>query len=573
MGRLLEWLHMKPFAALRPPSLRLQLTLVFGAVVVAASLLLTLGLGEMLRVRVRAEAGRSLVFIASNASQLLAAGLQSNADMVRALTHRPQLWRDGIASPQVRQAIDLVHASQPATMWVGMADENGKVQASLGGLLEGESVRERPWFQQGSKDLFVGDLHPAKLLALLLPASASGEPLRFLDYAGPVVVDGKTVGVLGIHTSWSWAAEIISTVLPPEARDLGIEIFIFNKTGDLIYAPGGQSQRLADMGVRLPTISLDTMGASVVNWYDKADYLTAAVTLAARAPVSDLGWTIVAREPAERAFLEVKTATQGALAIGLATALLGSLLAGFAAHRLGTDVKRIARAARDVEAGVPGARIPQVARSAELQTLAVALGGMTQRLVGAREALEDQVRERTLELEAANAELARQAQTDALTGLLNRRAFDPLLERTLADARRNRRSLCVLMIDVDHFKRVNDVFGHSVGDEALRMLADLLRLRLRATDVVARFGGEEFVALLPETGLQDGLHAARELVGAAAAQHHPVYGALTISIGVSTCDDGTTTTAELLRRADEALYRAKDQGRNRVCGYGPADQA
>ncbi len=556
-----------------PPSLKVQLTLVFGTLVVLASVVLTFGLGEMLRGRVRADAGRSLVFVASNASQVLAAGLQANVDIVSSLVRRPELWRGGLASPQVQQAVDMIHAAQPATMWVGVADQSGTVQSALGGLLEGQSVRERPWFQEGREQLFVGDLHAAKLLAALLPPQAGGEPLRFLDYAGPVVVDGRRIGVLGVHASWSWAADIIGTVLPAEARDLGIEIFIFNQAGNLIYAPGGQSQKLADAGVRLPPVPPGTVGAAVVPWYDGTAYLTAAVKLAARAPVSDLGWTIVAREPADRALLEVKDATRQALAIGLVTALIGSLLAGLAAHRLSTDVKRMARAARDLEAGVPGARIPRTVRSAELQTLADALGSMTQRLVGARDALEHQVRERTLSLEAANAELGRQAQTDALTGLLNRRAFDPLLERTLADARRNRRPLSILMIDADHFKRVNDVFGHGVGDEVLRMLAGMLRLRLRATDVVARFGGEEFVALLPETGMEDGLRTARQLVETVAAQHHPVYGTITVSIGVSTCGDGSTPAAELLRRADEALYRAKDQGRNRACGYEPATRA
>ncbi|MFE8647089.1 diguanylate cyclase [Sphingomonas sp. NCPPB 2930] len=553
-----------------PPSLKVQLTLVFGTLVVLASVVLTFGLGEMLRGRVRADAGRSLVFVASNASQVLAAGLQANVDIVSSLVRRPELWRGGLASPQVQQAVDMIHAAQPATMWVGVTDERGTVQSALGGLLEGQSVRERAWFQEGREQLFVGDVHPAKLLAALLPPQANGEPLRFLDYAGPVVLDGRRIGVLGVHASWSWAADIIGTVLPPEARDLGVEIFIFNQAGHLIYAPGGQSQKLADAGVRLPPVPPGTVGAAVVPWYDGTAYLTAAVKLAARAPVSDLGWTIVAREPADRALLEVKDATRQSLAIGLVTALIGSLLAGLAAHRLSTDVKRMARAARDLEAGVPGARIPRTVRSAELQTLADALGSMTQRLVGARDALEHQVRERTLSLEAANAELGRQAQTDALTGLLNRRAFDPLLERTLADARRNRRPLCILMIDADHFKRVNDAFGHGVGDEVLRMLGGMLRLRLRATDVVARFGGEEFVALLPETGMEDGLRTARQLVDTIAAQHHPVYGTITVSIGVSTCGDGTTRAEDLLRYADEALYRAKDQGRNRACGYEPA---
>jgi len=551
--------------AAHPPSLKVQLTLVFGALVVLASVALTWGLGEMLTKRVRADAGRSLSFVASNASHVLASGLHANARSVDTLTQRASLWVDGLGSARVRQALDILHATQPANMWVGVADVSGQVQAATGDLLMGRSVAERPWFQRGRDGLFVGDVHPAKLLESLLPAAASGEPLRFLDYAAPIRQDGRTVGVLGIHASWEWAADILKTVLPAEARAADMEIFIFDRQGDVIYAPRGQSQRLADAHVRLPVLPAGDGLASIASWHDGDDFLTAAVPLAALDPSSNLGWTIVAREPAARAFAAVREATRTALLIGLATALIGSLLAGVAAHRFGADVRRMARAARDVEAGVAGARIPQEASSAELKTLAVALGGMTQRLVAAREDLEAQVRARTLELQAANAELARQAQTDALTGLANRRAFDAMLQRILADARRHQRPLSVLMVDADHFKRINDVHGHPVGDEVLRMLGGVLRERLRATDVAARFGGEEFVVLLPETDAQQALLTARELVAIVGARQHPVAGTVTVSIGAASSHDGRAEAADLLRLADEALYQAKAAGRNRAC--------
>ena len=549
----------------RPFSLKLQLTAVFGALVVIASAAITWELSAMLQARVRADAGRTLTFIATNASRIFSAGLETNASVVEVLAHREELWADGLDSAQVRRTLDTLKLTQAHAAWVGVADASGRVLAATDGLLLGVNVAERPWFRQASNGLFVGDLHAAKLLEPLLPASASGEPLRFLDYAAPIRRDGRTVGVLGIHVSWDWAAEVIDTVLPAEARSAGIEVFIFDRKGDVIFAPDGRSQQLARDGWRVPVLRGDA--AAVLAWQDGRDFLTAAARLPSTAPVTDLGWTVVAREPAQHALAEVEQARRKAILIGLLIALAGAVLAGVAAHRFGADVRRMARAVRDVEAGVPEARIPSADSSAEMRTLAQAVGSMTNRLLTAREELELQVRQRTHELEIANEELGRQARTDALTGLLNRRVFDPMLVRMLADARATGRELSVLMIDADHFKRINDVHGHPVGDRVLRMLADTLREQLRASDVVARFGGEEFAVLLPETPSSKARARAQAITGHIAGQYSPVWGVVTVSIGVSSCGDGLTPPEELLRQADEALYRAKAEGRNRVCVY------
>lgn len=538
--------------------------MVFGALVVFASVAITWGLSHMLREQVRADAGRSLAFIASNASQVMGAALHANASVVDTLARRESLWADGLDSVQVQRTLDTLAVTQGNAAWIGVADMPGRVRAATNSMLLDVSVAERPWFQQARSGLFVGDVHPAKLLASLLPAGRHGEPLRFLDYAAPIRKGGETIGVLGIHVNWAWAEQVIDTVLPGEARAAGIEVFVFDRQGDVIYAPGGRSQALAAAGVRMPTLGT---APSVVTWHDGGNFLTGAARLSTQEQVSDLGWTIVAREPADRAFEAVNAVTRNALLVGLLITLVGAALAGLAAHRFGADVRRMARAVRDVEAGVVGARIPPAGSSAEMDTLAEAIGSMTHRLLTAREELELQVRQRTHELEIANAELGRQAQTDALTGLLNRRVFDPMLERMLADARRHRRALSVLMVDADHFKRINDVHGHPVGDQVLRMLADTLRSRLRASDVVARFGGEEFGVLLPETNEAEALITAQSLVDRIAAQEHPVWGKVTVSIGVATCRDGLTSAQDVLRQADEALYRAKAEGRDRVCAF------
>lgn len=170
------------------------------------------------------------------------------------------------------------------------------------------------------------------------------------------------------------------------------------------------------------------------------------------------------------------------------------------------------------------------------------------------------------ELEA----LARLARRDALTGLPNRRAFDEALAREVARAERGGAPLAVVALDVDHFKRVNDLHGHAAGDAALEAVAGRARDALRAGDLLARVGGEEFAALLPGAALADAREVAERIRGAVSASPVVVTAAavplvLTVSLGCATLGPGEGAAA-LVARADARLYDAKHGGRNRVEG-------
>jgi diguanylate cyclase (GGDEF)-like protein len=164
---------------------------------------------------------------------------------------------------------------------------------------------------------------------------------------------------------------------------------------------------------------------------------------------------------------------------------------------------------------------------------------------------------------------------DALTGAYNRRFLDDFLRNELARAARHKNSLAVAMIDVDHFKRFNDTHGHGAGDRALKKVAQTLELAVRRTDLVARYGGEEFVVVLPDSPIDQAvarMNAIREAI-----EREPLMLAwkdgrsapakLTVSIGVASWSDVRSHTAsELIAEADSNLYRAKNNGRNRVVG-------
>lgn len=155
------------------------------------------------------------------------------------------------------------------------------------------------------------------------------------------------------------------------------------------------------------------------------------------------------------------------------------------------------------------------------------------------------------------------ATTDSLTGIANRRAFSASLEREVDRAKRYGLPLSLVMYDLDFFKRVNDNFGHDVGDCVLQAVTGLVRESIRAQDVVARWGGEEFMVLMPQTNLQAAKNAAEKLRLAVAAHTFDKAGKLTVSFGVATLEPQDEMSS-LLKRVDDALYQAKGRGRNRV---------
>ncbi|MCC2637527.1 MAG: hypothetical protein K0Q68_1246 [Moraxellaceae bacterium] len=176
-------------------------------------------------------------------------------------------------------------------------------------------------------------------------------------------------------------------------------------------------------------------------------------------------------------------------------------------------------------------------------------------------------------MERRNRELEELTRFDTLTGLLNRGSFMSLLEEEFSKQLRTRRVACVMMCDVDDFKRINDSFGHPVGDAVLSRLGSILGDAVRQpVDVPARFGGEEFVILLPETGLEAARHVAERIRARLAEAEFESEGRrfrITLSIGLAEASDGDGEKA--LRAADACLYRAKGEGRDRVVSTLAAD--
>lgn len=182
-------------------------------------------------------------------------------------------------------------------------------------------------------------------------------------------------------------------------------------------------------------------------------------------------------------------------------------------------------------------------------------------------ALQDELRQKNRQLEEMLARVELLAITDPLTGLFNRRRCENVLEKEFGKTIRYNSSLSCLMIDIDHFKQVNDEYGHRTGDFVLKEVAEIIKSSSREVDTVARWGGEEFVVLLPQTGKENGESSASRLVKV--ISEHQFSGVpgkhITVSIGIASAPDPSIDTGEkLINASDLALYEAKRKGRNRV---------
>lgn len=174
-------------------------------------------------------------------------------------------------------------------------------------------------------------------------------------------------------------------------------------------------------------------------------------------------------------------------------------------------------------------------------------------------------------LQQANGELERLSRTDGLSQLFNRTFWEECLFREMQRSKRHRHTASLIMFDVDHFKEVNDDYGHTVGDEFIRLLGREVRRNVRETDIAGRYGGEEFAIILPETNAEEARVFAerfRESVANMALEHESESLQITISLGIAELSEDMSTEQQFIQAADKALYESKSNGRNRVTVFG-----
>jgi signal transduction histidine kinase len=311
-----------------------------------------------------------------------------------ALDMKPERWR---------QVIDRLHSSSQHYSWIGVADLNGRVLAATDGLLEHANVHDRPWFTKGLKQTSVSDVHDAKLLAALMPAPASGDPMRFVDVSAPIQIRGQTVGVIGAHLSWAWADERRREALADVAGRRDIEILLIGRDGRIELGP--QIPSLVDTSNS--GLNALLQAAQVVNWSDGRRYLTAVRASRPMVDYPGMGWMVVVRQSESSAMSAAMALERRLLWFSGLGALAFGVLGWLLADRLTQPLRQVAAQAQAMMQ--PGKcinvhdEVDQLASS--LATLLAELEDRERTMKAMNEQLETRVAERTASLRMANEDL------------------------------------------------------------------------------------------------------------------------------------------------------------------------
>lgn len=240
--------------------------------------------------------------------------------------------------------------------------------------------------------------------------------------------------------------------------------------------------------------------------------------------------------------------------------------------RFALPLTQLAEGIKHMQENITTTRI-SIATNDEMGELASALNNMANEVAGSRNQLEQYAANLEAQVEERTRELKRLATIDPLTNIYNRRQFLILTERLCSEAKRFNQPVSIIMFDADHFKRINDTYGHAMGDEVLKRIVQGICTQIREVDIFGRFGGEEFVLALPHTPLNSGIQVAERIADAIREIQFGSKGKefqITVSIGITERNSASEETlAQLLRKADKALYKAKELGRNTICSYDP----
>ena len=514
------------------------------------------------------QVNSSLTAIASSTSGRLdrfMAERQLEMKLFSQLQPLQKLWQDNPA--ELRRALEQLQSTFADLAWIGFADIDGKVVAATGGLLEGKSVAARQWFKDGLQRISVGDVHEAVLLASLLTQQENGEPYRFVDLAFPIRdSSGKLLGVLGGHLNWDWANQLIMDV---EANDGNTDtrLSIVSKNGVALIGPNKGTSRFSD--AQLADI-LKAGKGTITEISGGQRMLTAFYVGKGHRDYQGLNWIVTASQPTTVAFADAISSAKIILGFGAITALIGLALAVAISARIARPIISLTQEADRIGRTSGPTMLARQSGSIEVVQLTRALRSLLRRIGFAEE------RTREAELRATENELQfkddldrlrKMADTDYLTGLMNRRAFLNVAEDTVEFCRRYKRGMATLMIDIDHFKKINDAHGHAAGDDAIRRIAEIIDNSIRSTDKAARFGGEEFVVLLREIDQETAMMLAdriRRSIEQATITHGDASFAATVSIGVAINAAVDRDVQDMIERADQGLYIAKKSGRNRT---------
>jgi diguanylate cyclase (GGDEF)-like protein len=446
----------------------------------------------------------------------------------------------------VRERLNKLHAGREGYAWIGFAGRKGNVIAATDGILEGHDVSQRPWFQQASTSVFVGDVHKALLLEKKLN-SGGAEPLRFLDIATPVTNRaGEFMGVLGAHIEWRWVKNIRRENLQNKHSDA----LLIGANNMVLLGPTD----LQDKSLSIESVKRGSRGENgyiIERWPDGKTYLTGYSKSKGHLEYPGLGWAVLERQELNAAFSSVEVLRQRLIGWGVVTAAIFALIGWLLSARIARPIKTLTKAAESLQRGEK-TEIPVFRDYREANVLARSL----RRLIA--------------ELTRRESELAHQATHNTLTQLPNRALVKAVIDQAIARLRDGAGQVSVLTLNLDRFKTVNETHGHETGDAIIQATAERLAGCIGADGTLGHLGDDKFVMLIEDHEAhlaQTSRLASRALEWLTKPYHvKEAEFFLNASVGISVFPKDGEDADTLLSHSALALYQVQQSG-NRIGFY------
>jgi len=434
-------------------SVRARFSVAMGVLGLVFGLLLTGIIGWRTERDLRVAAHDGLYSIASRIAHRLNEDL---ANRHREVAMMADLLNSKLLSPDsIGQMIDGLKGRQPVYAWIGVADRQGVVLAATDGLLLGQNVSKRPWFNMALLGGFVGDPHEAKLLAPHMKPGANGEPTRFVDVAVPLLDQNQqVVGVLGAHLYWDWVNSVVRNSIDQLDRLRSVEVLIAHKNGHWLLTP---RQGIA--------ADLSALKAGNAN----GEYVMARERVSPVASTSGLDWTIVVMEDAKYAHAAIRESRTFMLLFAAALAGTFAALTWVVGGKVAQPIVKLARATQNQAAFADYAK-------------------------------ESSQGEGTDETRALGQFMHQLAHYDSLTGLSNRKEFTDRIGQAMARTASTHSRSALLLLNIDNFGIFNNIKGYEAGDQMLIAVAQRLRGLLEEDTALSRINGDEFVIVLEGLG-------------------------------------------------------------------------
>lgn len=359
--------------------MRTRLGLAIGSIAFILSILASLIVGHFVSEQVKVGVGHSLAQLAYQMTDKLDRGMFERYRDIQIISTLDTIRDSNSPISQQRTLLEKLQSTYTDYAWIGLADKLGIVQASTGKLLEGKDVSQRPWYVNGLKAAYVGDVHDAVKLAKLLP-NPTGEPLRFVDIAIPVIdFQGKPQGVLGAHLSWTWSKEVEKSLL----RTLDsryTEIFILSKNGNVLLAPP-EFKNVNSLSLKSVKAAQTKMNSYLIEtWSDGQTYLTGFAQSVGYRNYPGLGWLVLVRQKTEVAFASVRQLQQQIFILNMIFGALFAVLGWLVGAAVTNPILAIAKAANRIRQGNEQIKIPVLNGKDEIANLSQSLSQLVSNL-------------------------------------------------------------------------------------------------------------------------------------------------------------------------------------------------